>query len=207
MLLVIGGQASQVGKTALAAGLIRRLRAHRWTAIKITQHGQGGCANTSETCECAPDPDHPYALTEEYEPGDTDSGRYLAAGADRSFWLRTPGGRLFESAALVRKIIDQSANTIIESNSILEFFDPDLFLAVLDYAREDFKLSMLRFLDRADACVVADHGLAAPIWQSLVEGLWDDKPRFAVKPPRYVNAEVLALVNSRLSSPAAHAGR
>jgi len=206
MLLVVGGQSSHVGKTALAAALIRRLRSWHWTALKITQHGHGGCGNTGETCECAPDPQNPFALTEEYEPNDTDSGRYLAAGAERSFWLRTPGGRLFESADLIRKIVDQSANTIIESNSILDYFDPDLFLAVLDYQCDDFKDSMLRFLDRADACVIVDHGLAEPVWQTIAEGIWEEKPRFSVKPPSYVSAEVVAFVKTKLS-PAAHVSR
>ena len=35
-----------------------------------------------------------YVLTAEEVPSDTDTGRYLAAGAVRSFWLRTAQGQL-----------------------------------------------------------------------------------------------------------------
>jgi len=200
MLVVVGGHSRNIGKTAVVAGLIRKLRHRKWTALKISQTGHGVCSNTGNPCECGPEPDHPFALSEEYEPGPSDSGRYLAAGADRSFWLRTPTGRLFEAADLVRKIIDQSADTIIESNSILEFFDPDLFLMVLDFGCEDFKPSSLRFLNRADAFLVVDKGINVPLWDDIAKGLREETPRFPVKPPAYVNAAVADFVNSRLAA-------
>jgi hypothetical protein len=199
MLVVVGGQSRNIGKTAVVAGLIRKLRGRKWTALKITQYGHGLCSNGGHACECGPDPEHPFALTEEYEAGRTDTGRYLAAGANRAFWLRTPTGRLFEAADLVRKIVDQSADTIIESNSILEFFDPDVFLMVLDFGCDDFKASSLKFLDRASAFLVIDQGLNAPLWDDIAKGLWEDTPRFLVKPPAYVNAAVAEFVKSRLS--------
>ena len=55
MLAVVGGHARNIGKTAVVAGLIRKLRDRRWTAIKITQYGDGACA-----CEAAAG--EPYAL-------------------------------------------------------------------------------------------------------------------------------------------------
>jgi hypothetical protein len=199
MLLVVGGHASNVGKTAVAAALIRRLRNFKWTALKISLHGHGGCGKLEEKCDCGPESDSPFALTEEYEPNDTDSGRYLAAGAERSFWMRAPAARLYETADLVRKIIDQSENTIIESNSILEFFDPDIYLVVMDYSVDEFKESTLRFLERANACVVVDRALPAPLWETIAEGIWEDKPRFAVKPPGYGSAALAAFVKEKLS--------
>ena len=83
-------------------------------------------------------------LSEEYEPSQTDSGRLLAAGAQRSFWLRAPSGHVHEAADLIRKIIDQHENTIVESNSILDSLDPDVYLQVLDFGCEDFKASAAR---------------------------------------------------------------
>ena len=89
-----------------------------------------------------------------------------------------------------------------ESDSIVEFFDPDLYLVVLDYACDDFKVSTLRHMDRADACVVIDHGLAQPVWQAITEGIWEEKPRFGVKPPAYVSAALTEFVKSRLTGTA-----
>ena len=84
MLVVVGGHSRNIGKTSVVAGLIRRLRDRKWTAVKITQYGHGVCSNEGKSCECSTEPEHPFAISEEYEPGRTDSGRFLAAGAERS---------------------------------------------------------------------------------------------------------------------------
>ena len=194
MLVVVGGHSRNIGKTSVVAGLIRRLRAYNWTAVKLTQYGHGHCSNEGTSCTCEPEGDHPFALSEEYEPSKTDSGRFLAAGADRSFWLRTPAGELSRAAETVHKLLRQSENVIVESNSILELVDPDLFLMVLDFSCEDFKASSLRYLDRADAFLVIDRGINAPLWADVARGLWDTKPQFLIRPPRYVTAEVAGFV-------------
>jgi hypothetical protein len=202
MLVVVGGHSRNIGKTSVVAGLIRRLRDRRWTAVKITQYGHGVCSNQGSVCECSPaEPDHPFALSEEYEPSGTDSGRFLAAGAARSFWLRTPAGELARAADMVHKILRQNENVIIESNSILELVQPDVFLMLLDFSCQDFKASSLRFLDRADAFLILDRGINAPLWDDISRGLWDAKPQFPVTPPRYVTAEVADFVAARFALP------
>jgi hypothetical protein len=200
MLVVVGGHSRNIGKTSVVAGLIRKLRDRRWTAVKITQYGHGICAHKNEACGCEAEPDHPFALSEEYEPGTTDSGRFLAAGAERSFWLRTPAGELARAAGTLRKILDQSENVIVESNSVVELVQPDVFLMLLDFSCQDFKASSMRFLDRADAYILIDRGINAPLWEDIARGVWDQKPQFLVKPPRYVTAAVSAFVKARLST-------
>jgi len=204
MLVVVGGHSRNIGKTSVVAGLIRKLRSAHWTAVKITQYGHGICSHIGEACGCETELDHPFALSEEYEPSTTDSGRFLAAGAARSFWLRTPMGGLAEAKATLRKILDQNENVIIESNSVLELLAPDLFLMVLDFSCEDFKPSSLRFMDRADAFLVVDRGINGPLWEDVARGLWDHKPQFLVKPPSYVTTAVCDFVRSRLSTAPAH---
>src|SRR5205823_11952476 len=140
----------------------------------------------ASTCGCEPGNGEEFALSEEYEANDTDSGRFLEAGAERSFWLRVPAGELPRAAGMVKKILAQGENVIVESNSVVELVRPDVFLMLLDFACEDFKPSSLRFMDRADAFVVIDRGINAPLWQEVARGMWDAKVRFLVKPPRYV---------------------
>jgi hypothetical protein len=204
MLVVVGGHSRNIGKTSLVAGLIRRLRDRRWVALKITQFGNGVCEHHAGTasCGCEPESGEPFALSEEYEPGNTDSGRFLAAGAERSFWLRTPSGELPRAADTVRKILRQSENVIVESNSVIELVQPDVFLMLLDFSCEDFKPSSLRFMDRADAFVVVDRGINAPLWAGVAQGLWDEKPQFLVNPPKYASPEVVEFVKSRTPRPA-----
>ena len=199
MVVVVGGHSRNIGKTSVVAGLIRKLRDRQWTAVKITQFGHGVCSHHGQACGCETEPEHPFALSEEYEPSRTDSGRFLAAGAERSFWLRTPMGELSRARDTIAKMIRPGGNLIMESNSVLELLNPDVFLMVLDFSCGDFKPSSLRFMDRADAFVVIDRGMTVPMWQEVARGLWDHKPQFLVKPPTYVTAAVSEFVRSRLS--------
>jgi hypothetical protein len=201
MLVAVGGHSRDIGKTSVLAGLICALPQWQWTAMKITQFGHGVCSSEGSLCDCAPtDREHPYALSEEMAPADSDSGRFLAAGAVRSFWLRTAAGQLGEATPVIRKVLASGANLIVESNSILEFFQPDLYLVVMDFSKEDFKPSSLRFLDRADALIVVDSGINVPVWKEVSREMWDGKRQFVVKPPYYVTAAMAAFVKARLGS-------
>jgi hypothetical protein len=201
MLVVVGGHSRNIGKTSVVAGLIRKLRGFRWTAAKITLYGNDACAHDGGACGCEPASGEAFELTEEYTPNDTDTGRFLAAGAERSFWLRAPAGDLPIAAGTVRKMIAGAGNVIVESNSILELVKPDVFLMVLDFSCEDFKPSSLRYMDRADAFLVIDQGINAPLWEDVARGMWDGKPQFLVKPPVYVTAAVAEFVRGKLAAP------
>jgi hypothetical protein len=203
MLVVVGGHTRNIGKTSVVAGLIAALPELNWTAIKVTQYGHGVCSSDGEPCECAiTDTEHPCAILQETDGGSgTDSSRYLAAGARRAYWIRTAAGQLAYAVPEIRRLFDTSENTIVESNSILQFFKPDLYLAVLDFGAEDFKPTSLAHLDRADALIVVDHGIKQPLWSGVSRGLWESKPQFRVQPPQYVTAVMAALVKGRLISP------
>ena len=152
--VVIGGHTRSVGKTSVVAGLIAALRDRCWTALKITQYGHGICSANGKPCDCGTG-DHSWAVTEERDrSGKSDTSRFLVAGAEHSWWVRTEQGRLAEAMPRVRAILAGAENAIIESNSILRFLKPYLYLTVLDPATEDFKSSAQQFLDRADAVLL-----------------------------------------------------
>jgi len=197
-IVVVGGHSRNIGKTAVVAGLIRALPEADWTAMKITQFGHGFCAASGEQCACSLAPEHPYAIAAQPAPGSSDTGRFLAAGARQSYWVRTAMGQLSQAMPAIREVMAASHNLIVESNSLLRFLAPDLYLVVLDFAQADFKASCLEFLDRADACVVIDRGMAEPHWRNVPRELWAAKPRFLVQPPAYVTAELAGFVAARL---------
>ena len=209
MLVVVGGHTRNIGKTSVVAGLIAALPELNWTAIKITQYGHGVCSSAGEPCECSvTDVEHPYAVSLEGDRGSgTDSGRYLAAGARRSYWVRTAVGQLAYALPEIRRIFETSEHAIVESNSILQFFKPDLYFAVMDFSVEDFKPTSLAYLDRADALVVIENDSEQPLWSGVSRSLWESKLQFRVRPPQYVTAVMAALVKGRLlSSPTTSAG-
>lgn len=161
--IVVGGHTRSIGKTQLVCDLIAALPEARFIAGKITQYGHGVCAQNGEHCGCAPD-EHSSAFDWESDStSGTDSARFLASGALRSFWLRTKQGYLAEGMPLLRDALRHSKeekkngpllNLIIESNSLLQFLKPSVYLAVLDPAKEDFKATAQSVLDRADAFVL-----------------------------------------------------
>lgn len=179
--VVVGGHSRSVGKTSVVAGLIARLPEMRWTAMKITQYGHGFCTADGGPCDCATD-DHTIAFSEERnaESG-TDTARYLKAGAVRSVWVRTRQGMLAEAMPRIRKEIAAAENVILESNSVMQFLRPDVYLTLLDAGTADFKESARLFLDRADAVLMRGTELE-PQWKGVSGSLIEGKPRFAIGP-------------------------
>ena len=152
--LVVGGHTRNIGKTALVVEIIRAFPDATWTAVKITQHGHGRCAINGKECDCAP-ADHSFALDEEQDrTARTDTSRFLAAGAVRSIWARSRQGCLGDFVPRLLTELQAAGNIIIESNSVLEFIRPELYLVVLDPRQPDFKDSARRFLHRADAFIL-----------------------------------------------------
>jgi len=189
-LVVVGGQSRNLGKTSLVAGLISALPDYHWTAVKITQFGHGVCSVNGKACHCAVD-EHRWAITEERDrSGKSDTSRFLVAGAARSLWVRTKQGKLEEAMPSLRQKIAQAANVIMESNSVMGFLAPDVYLTVLDPATSDFKPSALKFLKLADAVVAHASAVAAN---------FGDRPVFAIQPPHYVTPEIVDWVRLKLS--------
>jgi hypothetical protein len=187
--IVVGGHTRSIGKTQLVCDVIAAFHDSNWIAGKITQYGHGVCAQNGENCDCAPT-EHVCALDwETHSDTGTDSSRFLAAGARRSFWLRTKQGFLAEGLPLLRAALEQSRQLsysgesqalIVESNSLLQFLKPSLYFAVVDPAKEDFKDSARAALDRADAIVLrslaSDFAPTAPAWAKLPSRLLREKP-------------------------------
>jgi molybdopterin-guanine dinucleotide biosynthesis protein len=179
--VVVGGHSRSVGKTSVVAWLIARLPEMRWTALKITQYGHGFCTADGGPCDCATD-DHTIAFSEERnaESG-TDTARYLKAGAARAVWVRTRQGMLAEAMPRIRKELAAAENAILESNSVMQFLRPDVYLTVLDAGTADFKDSARLYLDRADAVLVRASELD-PRWTGVSAKLIEGKPRFVIGP-------------------------
>jgi hypothetical protein len=196
--VVIGGHSRDVGKTSVVAGLISALAEFHWTALKITQYGHGICAADGASCDCAT-ADHSFAISEEKDrSGTSDSSRFLIAGAYQAFWVRTEQGRLAEAMPRVRRIVASAQNIIVESNSIIKFFRPDLYLSVLDPDTADFKSSAREFMDRADAIIVHQAKAAKPQWLGVSLKPAARKPTFQIQRPNYVTAEVIDFVRKQL---------
>lgn len=203
-LVVIGGHSRSVGKTSVVAGLISALPEFHWTAVKITQYGHGVCSANGEPCDCATG-DHSWAISEERDrSGQSDTSRFLLGGARRALWVRTEQGRLAEAMPALRSKLENAGNVIVESNSVLKFLRPDLYITVLDPATADFKNSAREFLDRADA-VIIHRSTDEAAWDSVSLKPIKDRPVFLITPPPYVTPEIVQFAKSSLTTSIAEA--
>ena len=191
--IVVGGHTRSIGKTQLVCDVIAAFPDARWVAGKITQYGHGVCAQNGQDCDCAPD-EHICAISwEKRSDTGTDSARFLAAGARRSFWLRTKQGFLAEGMPLLRDALRQTetsengapANLILESNTLLQFLKPSLYLMVVHPAKADFKQSAHLQIDRASAFVLrepfpndAPGEQNASVWTGVPLQLLSAKPQY-----------------------------
>lgn len=199
-IVVVGGHSRSVGKTSVVAELISALSECEWTAVKITQYGHGICSANGAACDCATS-DHAWAISEEKDrSGESDTSRFLAAGAGQSLWVRTEQGRLAEAMPALRHRLERSQNVIVESNSVLKFLRPDLYLTVLDPGTEDFKTSAREFLDRAAAVILHQNAkIQGTAWQAVSLKPVADRPVFSIDPPPYMTAEIVQFVRSQIA--------
>jgi hypothetical protein len=216
-LIVIGGHTRSIGKTQLVCDLIAALPSADWVAGKITQYGHGVCATNGRDCDCAPT-EHIVALDWETEiRSGTDSARFLQAGAARAFWLRTKQGYLAEGMPPLREALasaNQSAgehsgqgmNVIVESNSLLQFVKPSLYVTVLDTMQDDFKESARHMLDRADVFMfrrgLEESEIAQPLWMPLPAQLLRQKPSLLQREGEPLPEPLTQIVRRILESPA-----
>lgn len=200
--IVVGGHTRNIGKTQLVAEIIRAFPEARWTAVKITQYGHGVCSINGESCGCAVD-EHTFAIQEERDPsGRSDTSRFLAAGAACVFWVRTKQGRLAEALPTLRRKIEGSRNVVIESNTVLRFLRPDLYLSVLDFARPDFKDSAREFLDRADAYVLLAPRRHEPAWDEVCLKPLARRPVFVARRDQLCSPALAEFIRRRVFSSA-----
>jgi hypothetical protein len=153
--VIVAGYARKAGKSTAVCDIIAAAPEARWTAVNLTSHEHG--ANLSRP-----------VVAEEREPNDTDTGRYLRAGAARAFWVRS---RVEDIENAITPLL--SGNVIIESNAAVGIIAADLVLFIGAADAANSKPSATRAAALANATVhgpITDdillrirQGISAPI--------------------------------------------
>jgi hypothetical protein len=183
MILMVGGHSRKIGKSAVCAALIRAFPQVRWTAVKVTTHTHDA-ANVAES---------PHLVEELPGSEAGDSGRYLAAGAARSYCLTVPSAKLAAAAPALPRVTG-GGHLLIESTRLREHLRPDLFLFVVDPAVAEWKPSARRWAREADAFVVVEREQSAAVTPDIPSGI----PRFPAPPGKILSAELRDFVAARL---------
>jgi len=109
-----------------------------------------------------------------------------------------------EAIPKLQNVLQSSEYSILESNSVMEFIQPRLFVVVVDPAQQEFKGSALRFLERAHAIVA--RGFVSPAaWNGRGKRIAASAPVFIQPIGEPLPAGLLALIRNGLF-PTMHPG-
>jgi hypothetical protein len=106
---------------------------------------------------------------------------------------------LDEAIPSIRRRLAEVKNVILESNSVLGFLRPDVYLSVLDPSTADFKVSAQKYLDQADAVIL--HGSSKKAaWNGVSLESVTGKSTFTIQPPNYLTPEIVEFLRGKLGT-------
>jgi hypothetical protein len=152
--LVIGSYSRNAGKTSFSTKVIEQYPGEI-QAVKVTivaedhscPHGDEGCGVCSSLCS-------PYEITEETDrAGKKDTAQLLAAGAAKVYWLRVKSKAVLSGLKALKGVLDPAFPVLCESNSIIRYINPGVYLQLKARGRKEHKKSAISLIDRADLII------------------------------------------------------
>jgi len=157
---MIGATDRNSGKSTLACRLIEQ---HAPTqdvvAVKVTtvRERHGECPRGGEGCGACSSLDGDWAITEETgQHPDKDTGRMLAAGATKVYWLRVCQEHLDDGFRALLETVGPDVPVICEATGAREVVQPGLFLMTQGRDADNIKPSAVTVRHLADQEVTFD---------------------------------------------------
>ena len=144
---------------------------------------------------------------------DTDTARYLAAGAARALLVSAPDGELAKPLNQLWPRFGRGTNLIFESNSVVHHVRADVCLLIHGTApralplpeRKPSFIAAVRYADamvsHAPADEVIPEGLRLAVAEAEVERAPEPKPIFHLRALERISPELLAWLRHRLPPP------
>jgi len=161
-MIMIGATGRNTGKTEMACRLIKKfISSYTVIALKVTtiKETDGKCPRGGEGCGVCSSLDGSYLLTEEVRDNPKkDTGKMLAAGAHKVYWLRVKKECLTKGMETFLKLINNGPDEIIicESNSLRLVVEPGLFLINQNVRESSIKQSCQDVLSFQDHMIQFD---------------------------------------------------
>jgi len=182
--LVVAGSGREAGKTAVGCALIAAMPEFRWVAAKISPHLHGVGEELWE---------EPNSRSEK------DTGRYLGAGARRSFLIRgVSDSRTAELIGEARSAAQECDALVVESNRIAaqvvaKCGEPSCSIAVVVGTESEWKASLRECIGSVDALV-----LVGGVSPEEFESTFLRKPIFTMTAGQWSMPELVGFVRDRL---------
>src|SRR5664279_849664 len=143
----IGGAHSAVGKTSLAAAIIRHLSQH--PAYPFGKKPCLGAVKYTKTELYASLIEDEAVIKQE----DKDTARLSTAGAEKVLWVKSPREELEEPLSLALSKLADLDGIVIEGNSAIEFAKPDIVIFIFGESKESTKPSAAKLIRQADIVI------------------------------------------------------
>jgi hypothetical protein len=147
-MILVGGQAKNIGKTTLVCNIVAALSQLRWNAVKITTHRHEavGCELRIEGTS--------WLLWEQISlTAQSDTTRFLRAGAEKAFLIQAEDAALEEAYSALRSLLRSDSHVIVESTRAATVLHSDLVMLVVNGAQTDFKSSAEQQFGEVDVVV------------------------------------------------------
>ena len=153
--LVIGAYSRNAGKTGFSRKIIEHMKGEV-IALKVTiiKNDHSGCARGSAGCGVCSSLKSDYEISEETDPHRAkDTSSLLAAGAEKVFWLRVKEYAVYEAMKEFLSINKISGPVICESNSIMKYISPSVFILLKAQGEDSRKKTALSVENKADLII------------------------------------------------------
>jgi hypothetical protein len=152
-ILTVGATNRNLGKTEFICRLLERFHKKKIVAIKIKTlytgdshfHGKGTVLKGN------------YLIREEnFEEGLDDSKRFITAGASKVFYIKSKIDFLEIAIEEILGKFPHDQLFISESNSLLKFHKPGVFIMITGPDQSIYKPSSLEYMEKADLIIKSD---------------------------------------------------
>jgi hypothetical protein len=186
--IIVGGHARKVGKTSVVAGLIHAFSEFPWVALKVSTHWHSKTCSTKD-----------LVIYEEKNPGqESDSSRFLAAGARHSFWVQMQEQGMKSALPELHTIMQSSPFVIIEGNNILKHVSADIHIMVFNCNVAEIKESAQRLLHRMDILLIVNSKPCLPLWEDVLGNAPNGCSIFETENPQILPPAFLDLIRCRM---------
>lgn len=156
-LLIIGGATRNTGKTTFIENIIKKFgKNYKIVSIKIKTIYSGD--NFFHGNDLYPlSEKERFRITEVFSAREqSDSERMLNSGAARAFKIKTKNKYVFEAFKECISTIDKDNLIICESNSLMYFVKPSLYLFIKNKNSDKFKPSAEKLYHLADKIIISN---------------------------------------------------
>lgn len=156
-LLLVGSAEKNCGKTTLICRIIELFKnITDITAVKVTVLTGSEKIHKADNVILS---NKNFCISEQFERGcDTDTARFLAAGAKKAYRLQAKKGYLEQAATELFRKIKPNVTAICESTSLRKYVVPGIFLLIRKKETRDIKPSAKTVLKLADRIVTFENG-------------------------------------------------